>query len=204
MSSHTNENFNGSADCHRFNLNGNPLVLASASPRRAEMLKNANIPFIIAPADIDEHGIHADSIESLPEKIALAKAKAIAPKFPEHTILAADTIVCLDGRLFGKPHDMQEARHFLKALSGKTHNVITGVALLKDNDAAIWHAISEVTFHQLTNDIINGYFSFVNPLDKAGAYAIQEHGDMIVSGITGLKSNIIGLPIEEILERLTI
>ena len=185
-----------------FRLGDEPLILASASPRRAQMLREAGIPFVVIPADIDEHCIQAESTAELPEKIALAKAESIARLHPNRLVLAADTIVCLGDVIFGKPRDMADAVHTLQQLSGKTHQVITGVALLQGNRRECWHAVSDVTFKTLTLAEIQAYFAQVNPLDKAGAYAIQEHGEMIISAITGLRSNIVGLPIEEVLARI--
>ena len=185
-----------------FHLGEEPLILASASPRRAQMLKEAGIPFAVIPADIDEHCIQAETTAELPERIALAKAECVARLHPNRLILAADTSVCLDDVIFGKPRDMADAVRTLQQLSGKTHQVITGVALLQGNCRESWHSVSNVTFKTLAPSDIQAYFALVNPLDKAGAYAIQEHGDMIVSAIGGLRSNIVGLPIEEVLARL--
>ena len=185
-----------------FQLTAEPLILASASPRRAQMLRDTSIPFEVIPADIDEHGIQAPTVAELPERIALAKAECVAARYPNRLILAADTIVCLGNEIFGKPKDMDEAVQTLQRLSGKTHQVITGVALLQGHQRECWHSVSDVTFHTLAPSEIHAYFGFVNPLDKAGAYAIQEHGEMIISSIVGLKSNIIGLPIEEVLARI--
>lgn len=185
-----------------FCLGGEPLILASASPRRAQMLKDAGIPFTVIPADIDEHGIQAETTAELPERIALAKAESVARLHPNRLVLAADTIVCLEDVIFGKPRDMADAVRTLQQLSGKTHQVITGVALLQGNHRECWHALSNVTFRTLTPSAIQAYFDLVNPLDKAGAYAIQEHGEMIISAIGGLRSNIVGLPIEEVLDKI--
>ena len=185
-----------------FRLGEEPLILASASPRRAQMLREAGIPFAVIPADIDEHCIQSETTVELPERIAQAKAESVARLHPNRLVLAADTIVCLDDVIFGKPRDMADAVYTLQQLSGKTHQVITGVALLQGNRRECWHSLSNVTFRTLAPSDIQAYFALVNPLDKAGAYAIQEHGEMIISAIGGLRSNIVGLPIEEVLARI--
>ena len=176
---------------------GEKLVLASASPRRAELLEKAGIPFVKCPVDFDESSIFEQHPARLVRLLAEAKAEACTS---EGLVLAADTVVALEGRIFGKPSNMDEARSYLKTLSGKTHQVHTGVCLLRENVKFSWTATSNVTFRKLDNDIISEYFSHVNPLDKAGAYAIQEKSHIIIASHSSLLSTIIGLPIEEVLE----
>jgi septum formation protein len=118
-------------------------------------------------------------------------------------ILGADTVVVLDDRILGKPKDMEEAKRFLRDLSGRTHVVLTGVTLIDGRGHAdTWLAASHVTFKPLTDKIIDEYVRLTNPLDKAGAYGIQSHGGMLVERVDGLLSNVIGLPVEEVVERL--
>ena len=171
------------------------LVLASASPRRAELLRKASIPFIKCPVDFDEGKICEASPERLVRLLAEAKSEACES---QGLLLSSDTVVALNGRIFGKPADMQEARQFLGMLSGKTHQVHTGVCIRRNTVKFSWTATSHVTFRTLDGAAIGKYLELVNPLDKAGAYAIQEHGDLIISSYEGLLSTIIGLPIEEV------
>ncbi len=174
---------------------GEKLVLASASPRRAELLENAGIPFIKCPVDFDEDSITEKQPSRLVRLLAEAKAEACEH---EGLVLGSDTVVALDGRIFGKPADMEEARSYLKTLSGKTHQVHTGICLRRGNVKLSWTATSQVTFKTLDDSAINEYFSHVNPLDKAGAYAIQQKGELIIASYKGLLSTIIGLPIEDV------
>jgi len=174
---------------------GERLILASASPRRAELLQKEGIPFEKCPVDFDEDSI----IEREPPRLVRLLAEAKAEACPRNgLVLGADTVVALDGRIFGKPADLDEARSFLKILSGKTHQVHTGVCIRRDNVKLSWTATSQVTFRRLDEKTISDYFSCVNPLDKAGAYAIQEKGEFIVASHSGLLSTIIGLPVEEV------
>ena len=174
---------------------GEELVLASASPRRAELLRKASIPFIKCPVDFDEGKIYEASPERLVRLLAEAKSEACEN---QGLLLSSDTVVALDGRIFGKPADLREARQFLGMLSGQTHQVHTGVCIRRDNVKFSWTATSQVAFRTLDEAAIGKYLELVNPLDKAGAYAIQEHGELIISSYEGLLSTIIGLPIEEV------
>ena len=180
------------------------LVLASASPRRRALLRQAGIPFVCHPADIDESTVEAASPEELVQKLASLKSLAVAQEL--HTtqlVLGADTVVALDGRIFGKPATMEEAAEMLHTLSGRTHTVITGVALRRGEQCITKSCITSVTFKALSDNDIAHYHSLVNPLDKAGAYAIQEHGDLIIDRIDGSRTNVIGLPIELVKELLS-
>ena len=183
---------------------GETLVLASASPRRRELLTQAGIPFVCHPADIDESAIEASSPEELVQKLASLKSLAIAQKL--HTtqlILGADTVVALGSKIFGKPATLSEAAAMLRALSGRTHAVITGVALRRREQCITKACITSVTFKALSDNDIAHYHSLLNPLDKAGAYAIQEHGDLIIESIEGSRTNVIGLPMELVKELLS-
>ena len=180
------------------------LILASASPRRRELLTQAGIPFICHSADIDESAIEASSPEELVQKLASLKSLAVAQEL--HTtqlILGADTVVVLGNRVFGKPATLSEAAAMLRALSGRTHAVITGVALRRGEQCITQSCITSVTFKVLSNNNIAHYHSLLNPLDKAGAYAIQEHGDLIIDRIVGSRTNVIGLPMELVKELLS-
>jgi septum formation protein len=181
-----------------------PLILASGSPRRRELLREAGVSFEVIAASVEE----LDSAAGLsPVDLALAnarlKAGAVARIHPGRWILSADTIVVLGERILGKPSSLIQAREFLRELSGRTHRVITaGVLQAPDGATDAFHDESSVTFLPLTDEIIERYLGAVDVLDKAGAYALQEKGEWIVDEVDGSRSNIIGLPMEKLLDRL--
>jgi septum formation protein len=181
-----------------------PLILASASPRRAELLRQLNLDFQIVPSDAAEILDEQLSPLELCRLNAHRKARVIAKKHPDALVLGADTLVFLDDEIMGKPADVAEARRMLARLQGRTHQVGTGVSLihLRAYRERTFAASTNVTFRVLTAGQINVYLSKMNPLDKAGAYAIQEHGDTIVSEISGSFSNVVGLPIEKLKEEI--
>jgi septum formation protein len=181
-----------------------PLILASASPRRAELLRQLKLNFQIVPGDAAEiFDEHLSPLE-LCQLNAHRKARAVAKKIPDALVLGADTLVFLEGEIMGKPRDAAEAQRMLARLQGRTHQVVTGVSLihLRAHREHIFAASTDVTFHPLDAGQIRDYLAKVNPLDKAGAYAIQEHGDLIVSEISGSYSNVVGLPVEKVGEEL--
>ncbi len=181
------------------------LVLASSSPRRHELLAAAGIDHIIhRPTDIDETPLPGEPPETLVQRLARAKAASVADQLPGRVVLGADTIVCLDNQILGKPADLDEAAACLRLLSGNTHRVITGACLLRRRPLHddVWYCISEVTFRVLTDADIAHALTLTNPLDKAGAYAIQEQEAHLIAHFTGLRSNIIGLPVEDLLAHL--
>ncbi|MFA6930500.1 MAG: Maf family protein [Lentisphaeria bacterium] len=179
------------------------LILASASPRRQEMLKDAGIAFTVQPAAIDEAGLAGESPTACVQRLAELKASSVAAQYPGILVLGADTLVVLQGKMFGKPGNLSEAREMLKEFSGRTHDVLTGVSLVCfGQQPCTWCSRTKVTFKPLDKAAIEHYFQLVNPLDKAGAYAIQEYGSLLIEKISGLKSNVIGLPIEEVCHRL--
>jgi len=173
------------------------LILASSSPRRRELLLEMGLKFDVIPADIDESAIPADHPRTLAIRLAYAKAcsvQATAP--PESVILAADTVVALDGILYGKPSNSAEAADMLRSLSGCTHEVITGVALAMPESPEI-HLHSECTrvrFRSLENAEIDQYIATREPFDKAGGYGIQGRGGELVESIEGDYFNVVGLP----------
>jgi septum formation protein len=172
------------------------IILASASPRRAELLRELGRPFRIVTSAVAE----TEEARLGPEGVALTnarrKAHAVAALHPEALVIGADTVVALGETLFAKPRDLAEAERFLLELSGKTHAVITGVCLMHRSASRECSVRSEVEFHALTAETAREYIHKVHVLDKAGAYAIQEHGDMIVRRMEGSLSNVIGLPME--------
>lgn len=137
-------------------------------------------------------------------RLAREKANAVAQQFPGAMVIGADTIVVLTDRIYGKPASLTEAKATLETFSGKTHEVLTGVCLqcLETGFDSAWVCTTRVTFRPFDRDTIETYCRLVNPLDKAGSYGIQEHGDLLVAQIEGLLSNVIGLPVEEIQARL--
>ncbi len=182
-----------------------PLILASASPRRRELLAQAGVPFTVVVADVTEHEEpDSDPVEMVRHNAAL-KADWVAARHPEATVLGADTTVFIDRTVLNKPRDAAEARAMLRRLSGKTHTVFTGLAVrrLSDGLRLDQGVASQVTIKPLDEATIELYLSRVHTLDKAGGYAIQEETDLIVAGYTGSLTNIVGLPVEEMKQLLT-
>lgn len=177
-----------------------PLILASQSPRRSDLLRAAGWSFTCIPAEAEEwEAVDADPTEIVRHNAAI-KAAAIACGHPNALVIGADTIVALDGRVFHKPADLAEARTFLRLLSGRTHVVHTGVALSgpRGSPDHLFVETTAVTFRPLTEEAISEYMSLVHTLDKAGAYGAQEHGERIIEKYDGLFSNVMGLPIERL------
>ncbi len=176
------------------------IILASGSPRRRDLLADAGIRFEIMAAMIDEQVFPAESPAQLVCRLATAKALSVASSNPEQLVLGADTIVYHQDTIIGKPIDMDHARRLLRRLSGQTHQVYTGVNLYRQHPAFVkcWHSITSVTFKALTNADIDFLLAVTNPLDKAGAYGIQDHEERFIAGYQGLRSNVMGLPIEEV------
>ena len=181
-----------------------PLVLASASPRRTELMQEAGYAFEVLVPDVEEAHDESLTCEALTMENARIKALAIASQRPDAVVIAADTLVYLDDKPIGKPRDMEEAAAMLRRLSGRTHKVCTGVAIMSDagSEERTFPVISEVTFKPLTEEIIRDYHSRIQPLDKAGAYAVQDESAMIIERVEGSWSNVKGLPMERLNEEL--
>jgi septum formation protein len=176
------------------------LVLASASPRRRELLAQMGVGFEVVTSEVNELHHEQLTARELCLLNAYRKARAVAKRFPDRVVLGADTLVHLDGALFPKPATLAEAQQMLRRLAGRTHQVVTGLCLLRlraYRERLCWD-ITDVTFRPLSPEQIRGYVAAVNPLDKAGAYAIQERGELIVSEISGSYSNVVGLPVERL------
>ena len=176
-----------------------PIILASASPRRAVLLREAGPEFAsmqIMPSDADEG---ADPLEN-----ARLKAESVAAANPRAIVIGADTVIRFGGETIGKPADLDDARTILAKLSGRTHDVVTGVCVrCLENDILVrFEEATHVTFRVLTPEAVEKYIKAVNVLDKAGAYAIQEHGHDIIQGIEGSLTNVIGLPVERLAETI--
>ncbi len=180
------------------------LILASASPRRADLLRQLGLDFQIVPVGVHEVEGEPLSAGETARINAYRKARAAAREHPDTLVLGVDTVVALDCALFGKPATLAEAEQTLWALQGKTHQVVSGVCLLhlRARRQTIFIEQTAVTFRRLTREQIRSYHAQVNPLDKAGAYGIQEKGEELVEGISGSLSNVIGLPLERLAAEL--
>ena len=171
------------------------LVLASASPRRQQLLTHAGYEFEVDPADVDESPLPHEEPGAYVERLARAKAEAVAARRGGAVVLGADTIVVLDDNLLGKPADADDARRTLRRLSGRMHAVITGVALVHDGVTNSGVATSTVWFRDLDDATIAAYVATGEPLDKAGSYAIQGGAAGFVEKVEGPFDNIVGLPL---------
>ena len=172
------------------------VILASQSPRRKELLKKIIPDFKIVPADVDEH-LNVDIYE-LPKEAALLKARTIKKEYPNDDVLGCDTVVIIDNKLLGKPRDEKEAYEMLKELSGREHHVVSGYAFLKGDQEITGSTITTVIFNKLSDELIWKYIKTGSPLDKAGAYGIQDTEFHLVKEIEGSLDNVIGLPTEDI------
>ncbi|MCW1921451.1 Maf family protein [Luteolibacter arcticus] len=179
------------------------VILASASPRRRELLSAAGVNFEVVASPAEE--IHDASVplDELCEKNAELKALAVAEDYPDSAVIGADTLVWIEGEPLGKPRDLDEARMMLRKLSGRSHTVCTGVCVVfPGKTVKRFHELTTVRFRPLDEETITAYFEKTNPLDKAGAYGIQDSGEMIVEGIEGAFDNVMGLPVARLLEVL--
>ena len=178
------------------------LVLASASPRRQELLRNAGIPFSVQPADIDEAPITGESPQECAVRLAREKALAVFHSRPSQFVLGADTIVVVENSILGKPRDADDAAHMLHWLSGRTHAVITGVCLVRpiagEGQPIAASETTLVTMTRLSDEEIRAYVTTGEPMDKAGAYAIQGIASRWISRIEGDYSNVVGLPVARV------
>ncbi|HEX3717010.1 MAG TPA: Maf family protein [Verrucomicrobiae bacterium] len=179
-------------------MNSPTLILASTSPRRADLLRQLGLEFKVVPSNIPEVEGGALSAGEVAQINAYRKARAVSKKYPDAVILGVDTVVVAADRLFGKPATLREAEQMLMALQGRRHQVVTGVCLihLRAHHQKVFSEYTDVTFRPLTLEQIRHYHSQTNPLDKAGGYGIQEQGDVLVEAISGSFTNVIGLPLE--------
>ncbi|MCL2023803.1 MAG: Maf family protein [Oscillospiraceae bacterium] len=178
------------------------ILLASASPRRQEILRLAGINFQVVPANIDERVNPALSPSSQALFLARKKALVISDRYPGKAVLAADTIVALGEKSLGKPGNDEEAFAMLTSLSGKTHSVFTGVALFGGDEEINFVQKTSVSFYELTDEEIGAYIATGEPFDKAGAYGIQGRGGLLVEKIDGDYWNVVGLPIARLLREV--
>jgi septum formation protein len=185
------------------------LMLASASPRRRELLAACAIPFQVIPAAIDEQPLPGESADACVRRLGLAKAEMVSEQHPDAVVLGADTIVTIDGLLLGKPQSIDAARQMLHRLRGREHAVLTGIAVVSgkmagSSERRCAHEVvaSRVFMRHFTAATIEWYIATGEPLDKAGAYAVQGLGAALVERVEGSYTNVVGLPLTETLALL--
>ncbi len=185
-------------------VNRPALILASNSPRRRYLLEQAGLKFSIVPSEFNESSVILSSPESYVKRLAEAKAMDISHKYPDSWIIGADTIVFIDNRILGKPVSRADARRMLSRLSGKTHQVHTGYCICCQAQDRLFSetVTTDVSFKRLSEKEIDWYIDSGEPFDKAGAYAIQGIGTFLVKRINGSYTNVVGLPVCEVLEYL--
>lgn len=177
------------------------LVLASSSPRRRELLKGLGLEFGIRAADIDESVLPGESPEALVERLSAAKAGVVADAYPDALVIAADTVVVLDGGILGKPRDRTENEVFIQRLRNRTHEVYTGHALAYRGRLDVTVKRTRVRFRALSDEDVRAYVATDEGLDKAGGYAIQGHGAALIPHIEGCYFNVVGLSVATVVEQ---
>lgn len=182
-----------------------PIILGSQSPRRGEILRFFSLPFIQIPSNFEEESIPftGDPIQYV-ETLAKEKGAILSIEHPENFILTADTIVYLEGKVYNKPKDRQEAISFLQELSGKWHTVYTALVLSYPGGQYVRVEETRILFHDLKENHIHNYLNYINFLDKAGGYAIQQGGSLVVKKIEGCYYNVMGLPLNALKELLNL
>jgi len=178
------------------------IILASQSPRRRELMLLLNLPFSSENPQIEELVDPSLPIGKAIEKIAVDKALDVFNRHKHAIVIGSDTVVVLDDLVLGKPNDDEDAIRMLKLLSGKTHKVITGVCMVSDSEKIVFHSTAKVTFYPLDDALIKSYVASSLPMDKAGAYGIQDRGALFIKAIEGDYYTIMGLPIAEVHRRL--
>jgi septum formation protein len=177
------------------------LILASRSPRRSEILRQAGISFVVKAADVDESVHPSEPVEEYVRRVAEQKAMAVAGA-PGDVVLSADTVVVIGGDILGKPQDSADAARMLERLAGREHEVITGICLRRGRELLYDRAVTRVWFTPLTRENIQEYVASGEPMDKAGAYAIQGLAAKFIQRIDGSYTNVVGLPIELVTKHL--
>jgi len=185
-------------------MTSNRLILASSSPRRRYLLEQAGLTFAVIPSTVDESSVPTDIPEEHVRLLAEAKANEISESYPDNWVIGADTVVLIDGNILGKPDSATSARQMLETLSGKTHRVLTGFCICrKANGRSFCETVeSKVLFKTLSDGEIDWYIRTGEPFDKAGGYAVQGLGSFFVKRIEGSYTNVVGLPICEVMEYL--
>ncbi|MBR0348275.1 MAG: septum formation inhibitor Maf [Clostridia bacterium] len=178
------------------------IILASASPRRKELLLLAGIDFVVKVADVDEVIDPSLTPDGVVMSLAKQKAQAVASENPDSLVIGADTVVVLDGKILGKPKSEENAVELLTMLSGRVHTVYTGVALIKGETVKTFCEATQVEFYPLTDEEIKAYVATKEPMDKAGAYGIQGKGCILIRKIDGDYFNVVGLPVSAVYREL--
>ena len=178
------------------------IILASGSPRRAEILHSVGWEFEKSVADVDETEFAGENPADYVRRLAKTKAEAVAVNYPNKMVLGADTTVVIDEQIIGKPVDLADARRMLKMLSGRTHEVLTGVAVVKNGETRVGLQRTKVKFAELNDEQIEFLVEFGEPLDKAGAYAVQAQAALFIEGIEGDYWNVVGLPISSVFQMI--
>ncbi|MGE3855593.1 MAG: nucleoside triphosphate pyrophosphatase [Dehalococcoidia bacterium] len=171
-----------------------PIVLASGSPRRRELLAALGVTYEVDPADVDEETPEQDPVR-VAEGLALLKARTVAARRPDAVVIGSDTVVALDGRLLGKPADAEEARTMLHALRGRAHQVVTGVAVVAGGEARVAHASTAVTMRDYADSEVEAFIATGSPFDKAGGYASQDPVFAPTASMEGCACSVVGLPL---------
>lgn len=186
-------------------LDRSRIILASKSPRRSDLLEKAGLTFSVIPSDFDESAVALSDPDAYVITLAESKALDVSQKYPGAWIIGADTIVLIDRLILGKPASRKEAADMLQRLSGKTHQVLTGYCICSEKENRLFSECvkTDVRFKKLNNDEINWYIQTGEPFDKAGGYAIQGLGTFLVKSISGSYTNVVGLPVCEVIEYLT-
>lgn len=180
-----------------------PIILASGSQRRRELLSLLGVPFEVVTSHVPEDGLPDDlKFAEHAQSLAVTKALVVAEEYPDAVVIGADTIVGFGQRIFSKPKDKEEAKYFLSELSGQTHSVITGVAIVTEGRTYTFANETNVTFVELDDALIDAYIASGDSLDKAGAYGIQSGGALFVEGIQGDYYTVMGLPIAALTKHL--
>jgi len=180
----------------------NPIVLASGSPRRKQLLEMLRIPFRVIPPDVDEHVLPGEQPDAYVTRLSRAKAQAVVSLAPHDVVLAADTTVVIENEILGKPDSPQDAVRMLERLQGRTHEVFTAVAVARDGEIAQALDVSRVTFRPVDRATLEAYVATGEPLDKAGAYAIQGLGAPLIERVEGDFFGVMGLPLRLALDLL--
>ena len=178
------------------------LILASGSPRRRDLLAKAGYRFEVIPAEVEELEPGVFPFRKLCAANAALKAREVHAHHPEAVVLGADTLVGVDGDVLGKPRDIVEAVSMLERLSGRVHEVCTGVCLCGGGEERTFFEVTWVRFHKFDREVIREYTQRVDVIDKAGSYAIQEHGEMLVEKVEGSFENVVGLPVDRVVQEL--
>ena len=178
------------------------LILGSGSARRKDLLEQAGFAFEVASPDVEELAPGSLPLRKLCETNAMKKARAVVEDYPEAVVVAADTLVSVDGEALGKPEDLADAQGMLERLSGRVHEVCTGVCVRTAEEESTFFEVTWVKFQELSAEVIASYLEKVEVLDKAGSYAIQDRGEMLVEKIEGGFDNVVGLPVARVAAEL--